>query len=304
MILNVTNETDTLKAVVLGQPGGMGEDPELKDTFDSKSRESVKRGIYPSEEDVTKEMEAFEKVLKKHDVQVFRPWVIEDLNQVFSRDVGFVIDDKFIIANLIEDREEEQKAYERIIDSISEKNIIKTPDDVHVEGGDVILWNEFMFVGCYKQDDYSNYKTARTNAKAVEFLKHHFPHKWVIDMELVKDDNDPFRGILHLDCTFQPVGKDKAIIYKNGFLNERHYQILLDLFGRKNVFEVTREEMYWMNTNIFSISPEVVVSEKNFTRLNNHMREEWGLTVEEIPYREVSKMGGLLRCSTMPLIRE
>lgn len=304
MILNVTNETDTLKAVVLGQPGGMGEDPELKDTFDSKSRESVKRGIYPSEEDVTKEMEAFEKVLKKHDVQVFRPWVIEDLNQVFSRDVGFVIDDKFIIANLIEDREEEQKAYERIIDSISEKNIIKTPDDVHVEGGDVILWNEFMFVGCYKQDDYSNYKTARTNAKAVEFLKHHFPHKWVIDMELVKDDNDPFRGILHLDCTFQPVGKDKAIIYKNGFLNERHYQILLDLFGRKNVFEVTREEMYWMNTNIFSISPEVVVSEKNFTRLNNHMRDEWGLTVEEIPYREVSKMGGLLRCSTMPLIRE
>lgn len=304
MILNVTNETDTLKAVVLGQPGGMGEDPELKDTFDSKSRESVKRGIYPSEEDVTKEMEAFEKVLKKHDVQVFRPWVIEDLNQVFSRDVGFVIDDKFIIANLIEDREEEQKAYERIIDSISEKNIIKTPDDVHVEGGDVILWNEFMFVGCYKQDDYSNYKTARTNAKAVEFLKHHFPNKWVIDMELVKDDNDPFRGILHLDCTFQPVGKDKAIIYKNGFLNERHYQILLDLFGRKNVFEVTREEMYWMNTNIFSISPEVVVSEKNFTRLNNHMREEWGLTVEEIPYREVSKMGGLLRCSTMPLIRE
>ncbi|MDG4949810.1 arginine deiminase family protein [Weeksellaceae bacterium KMM 9724] len=304
MILNVTNETDTLKAVVLGQPGGMGEDPELKDTFDSKSRESVKRGIYPSEEDVTKEMEAFEKVLKKHDVQVFRPWVIEDLNQVFSRDVGFVIDDKFIIANLIEDREEEQKAYERIIDSISEKNIIKTPDDVHVEGGDVILWNEFMFVGCYKQDDYSKYKTARTNAKAVEFLKHHFPHKWVIDMELIKDDNDPFRGILHLDCTFQPVGKDKAIIYKNGFLNERHYQILLDLFGRKNVFEVTREEMYWMNTNIFSISPEVVVSEKNFTRLNNHMRNEWGLTVEEIPYREVSKMGGLLRCSTMPLIRE
>lgn len=304
MILNVTNETDTLKAVVLGQPGGMGEDPELKDTFDSKSRESVKRGIYPSEDDVTQEMEAFEKVLKKHDVQVFRPWVIEDLNQVFSRDVGFVIDDKFIIANLIEDREEEQKAYERVIDSISEKNIIKTPDDVHVEGGDVILWNEFMFVGCYKQDDYSNYKTARTNAKAVEFLKHHFPHKWVIDMELVKDDNDPFRGILHLDCTFQPVGKDKAIIYKNGFLNERHYQILLDLFGRKNIFEVTREEMYWMNTNIFSISPEVVVSEKNFTRLNNHMRDEWGLTVEEIPYREVSKMGGLLRCSTMPLIRE
>ena len=117
MILNVTNETSQLKAVVLGQPGGMGEDPKIYDTYDSKSRESVKRGIYPTEEDVTLEMKAFEKVLKKHNVQVFRPWMIEDLNQVFARDVGFVVDDKFIIANLIEDREAEQEAYERIISS-------------------------------------------------------------------------------------------------------------------------------------------------------------------------------------------
>ena len=304
MILNVTNETSRLRAVVLGQPDGMGDEPKLYDTFDSKSRESVKRGIYPGEEDVTAEMNAFNEVLKKHDVQVFRPWVIEDLNQVFARDVGFVIDDKFIIANLIEDRKEEQEAYERIIGSLSESSIIRTPEDVHVEGGDVILWNEFMFVGCYKQPDYSSFKTARTNAKAIEFLKHHFPGKWVMDFELVKDDDDPFKGILHLDCCFQPVGKDKAIIYKNGFLNERHYEVLLDLFGRKNVFEVTREEMYWMNPNVFSISPEIVVSEKNFTRLNTHMRDVWGIQVEEIPYREVSKMGGLLRCSTMPLIRD
>ncbi|MDO5656003.1 MAG: arginine deiminase family protein [Flavobacteriaceae bacterium] len=304
MILHVTNETDRLRAVVLGQGKGMGAEPKLYDTFDSKSRESVKRGIYPEEVDVVQEMQAFENVLKKYDVQVFRPWMIPDLNQVFARDVGFVIDDKFIIANLIEDRREEQEAYERIIDSLSQNSIIRTPEEVHVEGGDVILWNDFMFVGCYKQPDYSNFKTARTNARAIEFLKDHFPNKWVIDMELVKDDHDPFKGILHLDCTFQPVGKDKAIIYKNGFLNERHYQVLLDLFGRKNVFEVTREEMYWMNPNVFSISPDVVVSEQNFTRLNQHMRDEWGLTVEEVPYREVSKMGGLLRCSTMPLIRE
>lgn len=82
-----------------------------------------------------------------------------------------------------------------------------------------------------------------------------------------------------------------------------HYDILISLFGRDNIFEVTQEEMYLMCPNVFSISPEVVVSEKNFTRLNNHMREEWGMTVEEIPYSNVSKMGGLLRCSTMPLIR-
>ena len=303
MILNVKNETSRLEAVVLGIAESIGPKPTLEETYDSKSYESVKLGLYPDEADFVYEMSEFEKVLKKHNVQVFRPWVLENCNQVFARDVGMVIDDKFIIANIIPDRADEQEAYERIINSIARDKVIKVPDNVDVEGGDVILWNEFMFVGTYKQADYKKHKTARTNFEAVQFFKDLFPNKWVIDMELVKDDFDPYKGILHLDCTFQPVGHNKAIIYKDGFLNPMHYDILISLFGRDNVFEVTKEEMYWMCPNVFSISPEIVVSEQNFTRLNNHMREVWGMTVEEIPYRNVSRMGGLLRCSTMPLIR-
>lgn len=304
MILNVKNETSKLEAVVLGIPESMGPIPKLEETYDAKSFETVKNNDYPTEDQITHEMNAFEKVLLKHDVQVFRPWVIEDCNQVFARDVGMAIDDKFVIANIIPDRADEQEAYERIISSIASDKVIKVPENVHVEGGDIILWNEFMFVGCYKQSDYNQFKTARTNFEAVQFFKDLFPNKWVIDMELKKDDFNPYNGILHLDCTFQPVGHNKAIIYKDGFQNKMHYDVLISLFGRDNVFEVTKEEMYWMCPNVFSISPEVVVSENNFTRLNNHMREVWGMTVEEVPYRNVSKMGGLLRCSTMPLIRE
>jgi len=37
--------------------------------------------------------------------------------------------------------------------------------------------------------------------------------------------------------------------------------------------------------------------------LNKWLREE-GFTVEEIDYSQISKQGGLLRCSTMPLVRE
>ena len=59
-----------------------------------------------------------------------------------------------------------------------------------------------------------------------------------------------------------------------------------------------------MFPNVFSIAPDLVVSDEVFTRLNRHLTEEWGIKVEEISYREISKMGGLLRCSTMPLIRE
>lgn len=304
MKLNVKNETSKLEAVVLGIPDSMGPVPKLEETYDAKSYETVKNNDYPTEEQIAYEMNGFERVLKKHGVQVFRPWTLENCNQVFARDVGMVIDDKFIIANIIPDRADEQEAYERIINSINKDKIIHVPQNVHVEGGDVILWNEFMFVGCYKQSDYNQFKTARTNFAAVQFFKDLFPNKWVIDMELKKNDFDPRKGILHLDCTFQPVGHNKAIIYKEGFENPMHYDVLISLFGRDNVFDVSMEEMYWMNPNVFSISPDVVVSEENFTRLNDYMRNEWGMTVEDIPYRGVSKMGGLLRCSTMPLIRD
>jgi len=47
----------------------------------------------------------------------------------------------------------------------------------------------------------------------------------------------------------------------------------------------------------------VVVSEQNFTRLNSWLRAQ-GFTVEEVPYAEIGKQEGLLRCTTMPLIRD
>lgn len=101
-----------------------------------------------------------------------------------------------------------------------------------------------------------------------------------------------------------PVGPDKAIVYRDGFAREEDYRFLLPIFLASKMCLNNTEEMYNMNSNIFSISPEVVVSEQRFERLNLHLEQEWGLTVEKVPYFEISKMGGLLRCSTLPLIRE
>ena len=304
MQLHIKNETSTLKAVVLGQPESIGKTPALDQTFDAKSYESVLNGVYPAQEDIISEMSAFEEVLLKYQVQVYRPRTLKNCNQVFARDVAIVIDDKIINSNIIPDREDEKVAYERIYNQRDYKKIYNQPEKAHVEGGDVILLNDLMFVGLYTQPDYSQIKTARTNLYAFNFLKEICPEKALIPLEIVKHDTNPRLGVLHLDCTFMPVGRDKAIIYRGGFANEKDYRLILDIFGKENVFEITQEEMYYMNTNVFSISPDVVVSEERFSRLNNFMENEWGLTVEKIPYFEISKMGGLLRCSTLPLIRE
>ena len=304
MKLNINNETGRLKSVVLGQPVSMGADPTLEESYDAKSYHTIQQGVYPKEEDIIHEMTEFEKVLKKYDVEVIRPDIIKDYNQVFARDVAFVIEDKMILSNLIPDRADEQEAYSKIFEQVEWRKIINLPDTAHIEGGDVIVWNDFLFIGTCFSEDYRNFKTARTNEYAIETLKEYFPKKRIIDLELKKNDTVPYEGILHLDCTFNPVGKDKCIIYKDGFVDESDYRLILDIFGEENCFHVTKEEMFDMNPNIFSISPEVVVSDAAFTRMNRHLQDVWNIKVEEIPYREISKMGGLLRCSTMPLVRE
>ena len=166
-----------------------------------------------------------------------------------------------------------------------------------------MLWNDYIFIGTYKGSDYKDYITARTNWQGVDFIRQLFPNKIVKDFDLVKSKLEATDNALHLDCCFQPVGNDKGIIYKNGFREEADYLFLVNLFGKENLFHITRDEMYDMNSNVFSIAPNVVVSEKNFTRLNNWLREQ-GFVVEEIPYAEIAKQEGLLRCSTLPLLRD
>ena len=301
--LNVKNETARLRAVVLGTAQSNGPTPTEEEAYDPKSLEHIKAGTYPIEKDMVAEMEAFNKVFKKYDVKVYRPEIIKDYNQIFTRDIGFVIDDIFVKANILPDRDRELDAIEYVIDQIDPKKVVRPPENVHIEGGDVMLHNDHIFIGTYKGSDYKEYLTARTNMAGVEYIQNLFPHKKVKEFDLKKSRTEPRDNALHLDCCFQPVGLDKAIIHKDGFRDIKDYEYLVNFYGKENVFDIDREEMYHMNSNIFSIAPDVVVSERNFTRLNNWLRQH-GFTVEEIPYGEIAKQEGLLRCSTLPLIRD
>ena len=301
--LNIKNETSRLRAVVLGTAKSSGPIPTAEECYDPKSREHVIAGTYPIEEDMIREMDAVNEVFKKYGVKVFRPEVIENCNQIFARDIALVIEDFIIDCNILPERQREIEAIRYVIDQIDPDKIIRMPKEAHIEGGDVIPHNDYIFVGTYSGADYRDFITARTNNLAVNTLKEHFPNKKVKSFELRKSNTDPRNNALHLDCCFQPVGSGKAILHKNGFLIEEEYEWLVNFFGKKNVFEITKDEMYNMKSNIFSIAPNVVISEINFTRLNEWF-EEQGITVEKVPYAEIGKQGGLLRCSTMPLIRD
>ena len=302
MKIKVRNETARLKAVVVGIADDFGGTPNMEDCYDPKSRLHVKAGTFPTNIACVKEMDALVSIFEKYDVKVFRPQNIKGLNQIFSRDISFVISDKLVIPNIIEDRIKEADAISDVINKIAPEDIIRMPLITRAEGGDVMPCNEYIFVGYSEKEDFEKYTVARTNRSALDFLTLTFPNKIVKGFELNKSDNEPRENALHLDCCFQPIGKNMAIIYKGGFKHSVDTDFLVNYFGEENIIEVSKEEMYNMNSNIFSISEEVIISEKGFIRLNAELRKR-GFTVEEVPYAEIAKMEGLLRCSTMPLIR-
>jgi N-dimethylarginine dimethylaminohydrolase len=300
--INITNETAELRAVVVGTAYDFGGTPSLEECYDPKSKEHVELGIFPCEKDCISAMDALVSVFKKYNVKVYRPQNIKGLNQIFSRDIAFAIGDKLVLPNIIEDRKGELEAIDIVLNQIKGLDKIKMPENARVEGGDVIVCNEYIFVGYSNEEDFENYTVARTNNAGLDFMTTTFPTKKVKGFELRKSDDISRENILHLDCCFQPIGSDIAIIYRDGFKNKADFYFLINYFGEENIIEITSDEMYYMNSNIFSISEKVIISEKGFLRLNTELRAR-GFTVEEVSYSEIAKMSGLFRCSTLPLMR-
>jgi len=188
------------------------------------------------------------------------------------------------------------------MDQVDPKRLLLPDLHIRMEGGDVMPWNGNIYVGYSKKEDFDKYIVSRTNEAGVEYLEQTFKDWKVIPIELRKSDDDPLENALHLDCCFQLLGKGKAIIHKEGFKYQKDLDNLVNFFGEENIHFINKQEMYEMNSNVFSISPEVVVSDTSFVRLNNQLKA-WGFTVEEVAYQEVAKMEGLFRCTTMPLRR-
>jgi len=302
-VLLIKNETSKLVSVVLGTALSMGDTPKLEDAYDPKSKEHIKNGTFPTEKDIAEEISEFKKALETNNIKVYRPESIENYNQIFTRDIGCVIENKFLITNMISERSREIEAIGHVLNQIPAENIHKAPLNARFEGGDVMPHNDYIFIGYSEEPDFSTYKVARTNKAGVDFIQSKFPEKIVKGFELSKSDTEPRENALHLDCCFQPFGLGHAIIHEQGFKNTEDFNWLLNLFGTENCLTLDKTEMYEMGCNLFSIDKNHVISDKRFKRINSWMKEK-GYSVTEINYKETSKMEGLLRCSTLPLCRE
>ena len=300
MNVRINSETLTLKEVLIGNSYNFKSPLNFRDLYDPTSLLNYLKGKYPNKFRLQSQLSKLKKILIKNGVKVHELDVV-DTNQIFARDLGFVIDDKFFISSILPDRKMELNGLRSILSNI--KNVIKLPKSAHIEGGDVVVTKEHVFIGYYNKIDYGKQITARTNKKSIRIIKDLVKKREVFPIELIKSSIKPSANALHLDCCFQPVSKNKVVICREAFANKIELNFLISYYGKKNIFEITLDEMSKLYCNFFSISENTVITDKRFKRLINWFYEI-GLNVEKLDFSEIAKLGGLFRCCTLPLIRE
>ena len=263
--------------------------------------------------EVALQLDGLAGVLTDFGVEVLRPHDVPDLEQVFARDVGVVVEDQFFRSAMIENREAEWQGVSPLIPEASVRSI---PQHIRAEGGDVLLLDDAIAIGITVQADLLHLQTARTHADAVEFLQSAFPHREVMGLELHKHDRDPMRCALHLDCAFMPLGHGEAEQSLERVMNEAalcestwggssfHEGLYMDdLLSRfKGTVDITLQEAALLQSNLLHLTPDTLLIDPRFQRLSQILRG-MGYELIEVPMHHVGKMGGLFRCTTLPLLR-
>lgn len=289
LTLQIDDETSTLDTVVLG----IGEDMAGPEGQEPKSEFHLRHDSWPTRADVLRELGSLESALISAGVKILRPINLRNLTQIFARDLGFVIGDTFFVGQMSEDREREQQGIAWLLELIDGDRIVdlRALPGVDVEGGDVLVRGGTIFVG----------RSERTNDAGYEFLRDRFRDRKVVQLELQTDPDDHTVHTLHLDCTFQPVGPEHAIVYEGGVRNLDALYANLPI-PRENVFRASKWQFVRMFPNILSLGPDRVIVERQFIELR-YWLEDRGFQVTEVDFRQISRMGGLLRCATLPLRR-
>ena len=201
-------------------------------------------------------------------------------SQVFTKDIGFVIEDIFFIAKMKKNqRNIETEALRKLI---KENNIRYYEMQSNIEGGDVLYHGDVVFVGM----------SSRSSIESVYELERIFD-TLNLDIDVVPIHFDTH--MLHLDCVFNTLDKDSGII--SPYIYNR--ELIEKYIG--NLYDISKEDSDQLGTNIVYLGGRRVVSSNaNVVDMLNANAYK----AVYVDYSEIMKAGGSLACSTLSLLRQ
>jgi N-dimethylarginine dimethylaminohydrolase len=282
----VDSETAPLRSVLVGYPDNFLQvDAEI---INESQRQWYDGPDAPTPAAVTEQLNGFIDTLTARGVAVHQPHPLPYLpDQMMTRDIGVVIGDTFVVTTMAaKSRRHEWRGYAHLFEHFPEHvKVLFGPEDLVIEGGDIVVDRGKVFVGIGQ----------RTTLAGAAWLMQLVPGYEIVPVNLngLEDGED----VLHLDCSFLPVGDGYALIYPGGMRD-----IPAALRESYELIEVSRDEQQMLGTNVLSLSPDCVISRDDSVRINSEMRAR-GIEVIELPYSEPPKTGGSFRCCTLPLHR-
>jgi N-dimethylarginine dimethylaminohydrolase len=269
------NEFAPLKKVITAAPLYM----KIEEAINETQKLYIKENIDQAK--AVRQYGEFIRVLQKEGIEVNELPAKKNLpEQIFTRDIGFVIGSQLFISSMAQSI---RKGEADLLKSwLKEHHINYRHLPSRIEGGDVVVDEDTLWIGHSK----------RTSPEAAATLKMELPE---LKINIVQLKNN----ILHLDCVFNIIDRDTAVIYPPA-MDEASYR---QVQRKYQLIEVTAEEQFYMGPNVLSIGNSTVISLPENNRLNHKLREN-GFKVLEVDFSEIIKSGGSFRCSALPLVRE
>ncbi|WP_424955119.1 dimethylarginine dimethylaminohydrolase family protein [Jeotgalibacillus salarius] len=269
------NEFGALERVLVCPPAFMKIEEAINETQKHFLKDNIDR------EKAMEQHRNFIQMLHEHGADVVQlPPLAMYPEQVFTRDIGFTIGDTVYISTMGTDMRsgEDDILKEWLQESELKHKKISTPS---IEGGDVITDGKKIWVGI----------SSRTTEEAVEELRELLPEHEMISV--------PFDSqYLHLDCLFNIISPQEALIYKPAFSQE-----MIEKFeAHYDLTDVTDEEQFTMGPNVLSIGQDKIFSLPVNQDINKKLRRA-GYDVIECDISEIIKSGGSFRCCTLPINR-
>ena len=288
----VQNEYNQLKRVILGI--GYNIKKKADTTLVENLPPTSDKYKNPSSEQTESELSRVKHALSQYGVTVDRPVAVDSpklSDQTCPRDIGFVIDSLYFKAqSCFESRNIEHEGIDSLLHDIPKDQFITIPPGLFLEGGDVVLGENAIFVGL----------GCRSNREAIDWLSTKLKER-KIDRELIIIPHK----VLHLDCCWNVIDSDVALWcgeVTDNFMKYSGGTYKINI----NTVNISLPEQKALATNVLALGKRRILARDNYfcKDINYKLRKEYDFSINTIKFDSIPSIGGSFRCATLPLFRE
>lgn len=274
-VLRVQAEWDRLTVVAVVRPEYFA----MAEPINSTQHRFFDTDDQPSASRLVKQHTSVVHALTAAGVQVFYIEPTSDLPFQFNvRDAAAVIGSRLILGRMARTVRIPEPAALKA--ALGAESVVNIPTG-QLEGGDITVTPDEVFVGLGERTDETGYASLR------DLL--HGTHK-VTPIQLAA-------GVLHLDVAANLLSPDVGVLHRASIVGD-----LPESLRKVEWIEVTDEEFGEQAANILVVECGTVMLDARHERLQNALTIR-GFRCIAVELDEITKVGGGVRCMTLPLAR-